>query len=214
MHLMRYDNVLLTVSNAIMNAHDGHIWVQSSGVQGEGCVFGMTLAISDIAPTSDLLTIADHSGTFEANTILIDVPQLTQNQYDLVHALVVDDSLLNRKMLGKHLNDFGIQNIVFAENGLEAVQAVEARMNPESEHRLFDVIFMDAVMPVMGGIEAIKRLRELCFLGAIVAVTGNGLPEDKLAMKAVGADEVLVKPINAVTVERTLKGNIHFYTKT
>jgi hypothetical protein len=51
------------------------------------------------------------SGLCEPFTLLIDdVPpqseQATRNLYDLIHALVVDDSPMNRKMLRMHLNGF------------------------------------------------------------------------------------------------------------
>ena len=68
-----------------------------------------------------------------------------------IKTLVVDDSLLSRRLLSQLLaEDAGIEVVATASNGREALDAV-ALHNP-------DVITMDVEMPEMNGIEALRRI--------------------------------------------------------
>jgi PleD family two-component response regulator len=62
-----------------------------------------------------------------------------------VKALVVDDNLLNLKVLETFLVSMGLE-VVKAENGKIGFEMVEKHQP--------DIVFMDVNMPVMGGIEA------------------------------------------------------------
>jgi two-component system, sensor histidine kinase len=222
-----------------MNAHGGQLCVTSSGIPGEGCIFGMELKVNTvtlIAPQMLQSTSLDASETITGSreTVAVTVssghhvslgtsrslsPSLSTDEkseekseekeespYDLVHALVVDDSPMNRKMLMMHLKGFGIRNVSQACNGLEGVQAVEERMGNDSVDKLFDIVFMDCMMPVMDGREATKKIRKLGYEGPIISVTGNGLPEDVRDIMSCGSTKLLVKPVTADGVESVLRG--------
>jgi DNA-binding NarL/FixJ family response regulator len=66
--------------------------------------------------------------------------------------LIADDDALVREMLRKTIEEDS-EIVGEASNGLEAVAAAE-RLRP-------DVVLLDISMPVMGGFEAARRLREL-----------------------------------------------------
>ena len=68
-----------------------------------------------------------------------------------IKVLVVDDNQINRLLINKILTKWGVKT-EFAENGIEAIEKVEAMPD-------FDVILMDLNMPRMGGIEAVEILR-------------------------------------------------------
>ena len=68
-----------------------------------------------------------------------------------IKVLVVDDNQINRILINKILTKWGVKT-EFAENGVEALEKVEATPN-------YDVILMDLNMPKMGGIEATEILR-------------------------------------------------------
>jgi CheY-like chemotaxis protein len=217
---------MLTVSKAIMTTHGGDLWVTSSGVPGEGCVFGMELKaqmnpeskdFSEVSNSPRLTTTTTPTSGFSAPPLnqRLDT-MLTRGDIDVLdslHVLVVDDSPMNRKMLMLHLKGLGIVNITQACNGLEAVQAVEGRMRDadcdadgDDGSKMFDIIFMDCIMPVMDGIEATKKIRGLGYKGAIASVTGNGLPEDVREVLASGADRVLVKPVDSEKIASVVHG--------
>eukprot|EP01035_Chromulina_nebulosa_P034560 gene34559-biopygen22487 len=86
--------------------------------------------------------------------------------------LVVDDVASNRKMLKALLRRNGATEVDMAENGLEAVEA--ALGNSQK----YDMIFMDNLMPVMNGVQAVRRLREGGYGNLVVGVTGNVLEHD------------------------------------
>lgn len=70
----------------------------------------------------------------------------------------------------------------------------------------FDYIFMDQVMPVMNGSEAIRAIRNLNFINPIIAVTGNTSTEEIIDLLANGADKILTKPLNIKDLERIFDG--------
>lgn len=138
-------------------------------------------------------------------------------------ALVVDDSKFNRKILGKTIEVF-FSDVDFAENGLEALNMVTIALE---SHNDYSIIFMDSMMPVMGGIESTGLIRELGFTGMIVGVTGDITAEDNKRFLDSGVNDVMLKPLLLPHVESILLGKfsgkahcyissmrvIQFYTK-
>ena len=102
--------------------------------------------------------------------------------------LISDDSILVRKQFSEVLASMGCTNIINASNGQDAV-------NMYKEHNP-DLVFMDIIMPVKSGIEALKEITNFNPNAKVViassAVTQNYL---KLAIKA-GAYDFLQKPIS------------------
>jgi len=60
------------------------------------------------------------------------------------------------------------------------------------------------MMPVMSGMLATRKLREMGVRIPIVAVTGNALAEDVVAFRASGVDAVLTKPVDKVALTKLL----------
>ncbi len=67
--------------------------------------------------------------------------------------LVVDDALFMRKLICGVAAEAGWQVAGEATNGEQAV-ALYQQLKP-------DLVTMDLVMPVMGGLEALRKIREL-----------------------------------------------------
>ena len=112
--------------------------------------------------------------------------------------LIVDDKPDNRLYLHHLLEPLGF-GLREAENGREALAVVD-EWRP-------DLILMDIVMPVMGGHEAIRRLRALSGGEAlrIVALTASAFEEDREAVLASGADEFVHKPVVAEVLLETIR---------
>ena len=121
-------------------------------------------------------------------------------KYD--RALVVDDSRFNRKMLGKTIDDF-FEEVTYAEDGLEAIKHVEESIKNKKP---FDIIFMDSIMPNMGGIEATAKIRGLGYLSLIIGVTGDITEEDAEKFVQCGVNDVMLKPLLLPHVESILIG--------
>lgn len=105
--------------------------------------------------------------------------------------LAAEDHPANRKLLSLLLEPFGV-DLVLVENGQEAVDALRAQP--------FDLVLMDAMMPVMDGVEAVAIIRagETASGGPrlpIHMLTANVFEEDVTRYMTAGADGVLRKPI-------------------
>lgn len=111
--------------------------------------------------------------------------------------LVVEDHIVNRRLLVAFLTKFGA-TIFQAENGNEAI-------NIFKEHPEIDYIFMDIQMPIKNGIDATKEIRKLGFKGIIIACTANSDTEDFEHYKKIGMNDVLVKPFKSQLVKETIK---------
>ena len=79
-------------------------------------------------------------------------------------------------------------DVHLAEDGVEVVAKFQ-ELRP-------DLIFMDMSMPLIGGIEATQRIREMpCKQPAIVALTANAFDSDRRACSLAGMDGFLTKPV-------------------
>ncbi|MEM7204980.1 MAG: response regulator [Planctomycetota bacterium] len=103
--------------------------------------------------------------------------------------LVAEDNAINQRVMRQLLRKAGC-DVVFADNGVQAVERVEAED--------FDLVLMDCQMPEMDGFDATRAIRQLT--GAkgtipVVALTANVLPADRRACTEAGMDDFLSKPI-------------------
>ncbi len=100
--------------------------------------------------------------------------------------LIVDDEEVNIQYLCALLKN-NVLNIEQAFNGKDAVEL--ALKNS------YNLILMDIKMPVMGGIEATRILKEKYPDLRIIAQTAFTLPEETAAILDAGCDDILCKPI-------------------
>jgi putative two-component system response regulator len=102
--------------------------------------------------------------------------------------LIVDDQQLNRALFESLLREDGYQTRS-VESGQTALLAVEAEAP--------DLILLDLVMPGMGGIEVIRRLKSRAESRTIpiVVVTGFSNPESRIEAFQAGAEDFLSKPV-------------------
>jgi CheY-like chemotaxis protein len=68
------------------------------------------------------------------------------------HILIVEDNVINQRVLGKFLESVG-HTYELANNGKEAVELWE-------QHKSFDLILMDVEMPEMNGLQATEQIRQ------------------------------------------------------
>ena len=109
--------------------------------------------------------------------------------------LLVEDYEINMEIARFVLENEGAQ-VQEAWNGKEAVDLFAA-----SEPGGYDVILMDLMMPVMGGLEAAQCIRKLEREDAktvpIIAMTANAFADDEERSLAAGMDAHISKPLDA-----------------
>jgi CheY-like chemotaxis protein/signal transduction histidine kinase len=106
-----------------------------------------------------------------------------------VRVLLVEDNMINRKVTSHVLRSLG-GVCETASNGQEAIDLVG-----ENVVNRWDIILMDMCMPVLGGVDATRRLRELGCRIPIVAMTANASNKDKEECLSAGMDGFLSKPV-------------------
>ncbi|HOZ46093.1 MAG TPA: response regulator [Candidatus Hydrogenedentes bacterium] len=101
-------------------------------------------------------------------------------------ALVVDDSVVMRKVLIGALSRAGISDADQAADGKEAVAAVEGTQ--------YDVILMDWNMPNMLGIDAVKAIRANGKTVPIIMCTTEAEKSRVIEALKAGANNYIIKP--------------------
>ena len=112
--------------------------------------------------------------------------------------LLAEDNIPNAITIGEYLESWGYE-IVVAYDGLEALERAEAR-DP-------DIILMDIQMPVMDGLEAIRRFRAnpRFMKTPIIALTALAMPGDRELCLEAGANEYVSKPVSLKTLVKTIQ---------
>jgi len=109
---------------------------------------------------------------------------------DLV-VLAVDDDMINLKLLKSMLKKTGnVTEVVEAKNGSDAIGILKSRDD-------IDLILLDIIMPIMGGIDVLKVVRaddNLRQLPIIVLTTDETKKSEALEF---GANGFLMKPIRS-----------------
>lgn len=114
--------------------------------------------------------------------------------------LIVDDDALARQVLGHFFSHAG-HDVVFAQSGLEALEILRA--DPP------DAIVLDSMMPVMGGMEFLRRWR-LSLSPAIApsprvfVVSARALPEHQAEAAALGVERFFAKPVDPMELLRCI----------
>lgn len=111
--------------------------------------------------------------------------------------LIVDDNQNNLLTLELLLENFENLEILTAINGKEAVEICQ--------NKDIELIFMDIMMPIMDGIEATKEIRSFNKKVMIIAVTALDDETSKDIMIKHGAEDYIVKPIDAIIFKKRVE---------
>ena len=144
------------------------------------------------------LEIALGGGKTTLSTNVIRETEKSSSDYEelasaALHVLLVEDNVLNSKVMGKLLKNIGCSNVSFAYNGAEAVKAVSVET--------IDIILMDLQMRVMDGIEASRQIigePKNCSKGVsppIVVITADVTEEIEAQCMNAGVKAFLKKPV-------------------
>jgi CheY-like chemotaxis protein len=98
------------------------------------------------------------------------------------------------------LHSFGC-TVEIAENGLEALQAVELKS--------YDLVLMDCMMPEMDGYEATIEIRRRQSSGRlaqfpVIALTANAIEGDREKCLQAGMDDYLTKPFERAALHKII----------
>lgn len=151
--------------------------VSLSSEKGVGSTFTLKIRTEEV-PESEVATLG-----LQANTELAALPVG-------LRVLLVEDNAVNRMVAKGHLKNQGIQ-FTEAEDGAIALEALERDS--------FDLVLLDIQMPVLDGIQVIKRIRatqsDYQFV-PVIALTANALVDERDRLMRLGMSGYATKPIN------------------
>ncbi len=122
-----------------------------------------------------------------------------------IHALVVEDNLINQRLIRLLLKEYGL-NVTCANDGDEAVEVCR------NQH--FDIVFMDIDMPIKDGILATQEIKAQEGLSPakkmpIIALTALAMEGDREYILERGLDDYLSKPLTREKLEYILQKYLH-----
>ena len=153
-------------------------------VERQGGTINVKSKIDKGSTFSFVLSFHKSNGKIESEPSMLELnPEIKK-----IKVLAVEDMPLNQMLLKIILDDFGFQRD-FAENGKVAIEKLQDNS--------YDIILMDIQMPVMGGLEATKYIRnKMNSKIPIIALTADVTLEDLDKCKAIGMNDHVAKPID------------------
>ncbi|WP_299181658.1 PAS domain S-box protein [uncultured Neptuniibacter sp.] len=121
-----------------------------------------------------------------------------QHSLSGVRVLLAEDNQINTEVALGMLNKMGVETVA-VDNGKQALEALE--------NQAFDIVLMDLQMPEMDGYTAAKIIRsQRCYDDLpVIALTAHAMEEDKQKSLELGMDDHLTKPIDPLTLFKTLR---------
>ena len=110
--------------------------------------------------------------------------------------LITDDSKLLRKKLREELEALDCE-VLEAQNGKEAVM-----INLQEP---LDCIFLDIVMPEVGGIEALQVIREVNPDLPVVMLSSAGTPQKLMTTLKMGAMDFIQEPYSSAQIAKAIE---------
>ncbi|EEH51441.1 uncharacterized protein MICPUCDRAFT_10373, partial [Micromonas pusilla CCMP1545] len=175
-----------------------------------GTGLGLALSKSLVELYGGILCASSNAGRGSVFSFAVGTGGGLKNRDDLrgagpISVLIAEDNALNRKILSSQLKCLGDFNVRHVVNGAEAVDVISS-----SEHDAYAFVIMDYQMPVMDGIEATRRIRQLeQDTGkppvAIVGYTASVEQSVLRRAEEVGMDMVLSKPCSIPKLRALIK---------
>ncbi len=126
-----------------------------------------------------------------------------QNANEKVRALVVEDNLINQRLIKILLKEYNL-NVTTAGDGEQAIQQCASNK--------FDIIFMDIDMPIKNGIVATKEIKQRNIINEhsmpIIALTALAMQGDRENILGEGLDDYLSKPLTREKLEYILQKHL------
>jgi two-component system chemotaxis response regulator CheY len=114
--------------------------------------------------------------------------------------VIVDDNEDITGVFSDILEIGGFNVIGIGHNGKEAVSLYKKHQP--------DVIFLDVMMPVMNGIQALREIKKENSKANVIMVTADNSTDTIKELQKLGATAIIVKPFKIETVFETIKKTI------
>lgn len=179
----------LPITKGLVHAMGGDLAVTS--VYGQGSTFRLSLTLAKQPAGQQAIPSI---GKSMASTALSHGDPNTD-----LNILLVDDNFINLEIAREMLKKLG-HRVTTAENGIDALNLVGTGD--------FDIVFMDVQMPVMDGLEATRKIRDLSGDVAnitVIALTAGVMEENREICSEAGMNDFLTKPLRLEDFQKTIQ---------
>lgn len=180
----------LSISRLLARELGGEIDVRSTA--GVGSRFTLTLPLT--APCDDWI---DPDGVSDVVASNQDDRESGDDHRLDGRLIVVADDRRDIRHVAEYFLTRGGAEVVLAEDGQQAIEAVEREA---TTGRRVDLVLMDMQMPVLDGYEATKALVATGFHRPIIALTAAAMKGERERCLAAGCTDYLTKPIDGTTL--------------
>jgi signal transduction histidine kinase/CheY-like chemotaxis protein len=189
----------MSIVKRLIDMMDGEIFVESKA--GEGTTFSVRLPQKNAGPAVCGAELANNLQNFRFHSMPISKKtQIVREYMPYGSILVVDDVTSNLYVAKGLLTPYGLR-IETAASGVEAVEKIK-------NGNVYDIVFMDHMMPVMDGMEATKIIRGMGYTRTIIAFTANAIVGQSEIFLANGFDGFISKPIDSRELDVAVKSFI------
>ena len=173
----------LSINRKLIEMMGGEMGVASES--GKGSTFWVTMSFKRGKPKTK--AVPPYAPPLEA----------LKANHAKAKVLLVDDDFITQEIFQEVLGEAGLL-VDTANDGAEAVTRV-------ADHS-YDLILMDVELPLMDGVDAARKIRNLpgCGQTPIIALSGNGYDEVKERCLKAGMNAFLVKPVALETLYQEL----------
>jgi len=123
--------------------------------------------------------------------------QIVYERMPYGRVLIVDDAETNLYVAQGLMAPYEL-TIETANSGFKAIERIK-------DGNVYDIVFMDHMMPIMDGIEATAKIREMGYMHPVVALTANAVAGQAEVFLANGFDGFISKPIDMRQLNEALK---------
>ena len=183
----------LTIVTRLLKLMGGELKIDSEYGRGSTFTFQVNQAVIDETPIGKI----EYKNS---SKLLLQPEEEDEFIAPKAHILTVDDNIMNLELFCGILKDTKI-SIDTASNGEEALKLLEKNT--------YDIVFLDHMMPVMDGMEALREIkkRKLCPETPVIVLTANAIAGEKEMYLDAGFVDYLSKPI----LGRQLKQIIRYW---
>jgi signal transduction histidine kinase/CheY-like chemotaxis protein len=168
----------LAISSEFVEHMGGKLWLKETSSEGSTFCFTICCAIDSNSQSPQKLT----------ETEVVSVPK---GSLSGVRVMLAEDEFINQRIITAYLEEMGAQ-VTVCQHGMELLSKMQ--------HEDADIILMDIRMPVMNGLEATKRIREIEAESIlqpipIVALTAQATTDFEEKCRKAGMNDYLTKPV-------------------
>jgi signal transduction histidine kinase/CheY-like chemotaxis protein len=178
----------MSITKRLLDLMNGEILVESE--QDKGSAFTVRIPQKRIGLEVCGAELAGklHNFCFQ-NTTIMKKAQFLREYMPYGSVLVVDDVDSNIFVTKGMLRPYGL-NIDTVSSGFEAIEKIK-------NGNVYDIVFMDHMMPKMDGITAVKIIRDMGYTHTIIALTANALIGRAQMFMQKGFNGFISKPIDS-----------------